>query len=144
MNNVEISDVRRRIGDTIERAKRSAADRRLRADEAGRAYAVFLESVGVPLFRQVANVLKAQGYPFTVFTPEGSVRLSSDKDAGDFIELSLDTAGDRPAVIGHTSRGRGRRVIESERPLNRGPIEDLTDEDVIRFLQEELPPFVER
>jgi hypothetical protein len=141
---MEISDVRRRIGDTIERAKRSAGERRLRTDAAAHDYSVFLDTIAVPLFRQVANVLKAQGYPFSVFTPTGSVRLASDKHNGDFIEVRLDTSGEHPLVIGHSSSTRGRRVVESERPLHEGPVAALTEEDVMRFLQEELPPFVER
>ncbi len=52
----------------------------------------------MPLFRQVANVLKAEGYQFTVFTPGGSVRLMSERNAEDYIELSLDTSGDEPLV----------------------------------------------
>jgi hypothetical protein len=143
-NIVEISDVKRRIGETIERAKIRATERRLRTDAAAYDYAVFLENIGVPLFRQVANVLKVQGYPFSVFTPSGSVRLSSDRQSSDYIEVRLDTTGDRPLVVGHSTRGRGRRVVESERPLHDGPIGALTDEDVMRFIQEELMPFVER
>ena len=74
---MEISDVRRRLTQTIERAKREAAERRARHDEAARDYAAFLERVAVPVFRQVANVLKTQGYAFRVFTPSDSVRLMS-------------------------------------------------------------------
>ena len=48
-------------------------------------------TIAVPLFRQVANALKADGYAFTVFTPSGSVRLMSDRVADDYIELTLDT-----------------------------------------------------
>src|SRR5262245_11973420 len=122
---MEVSDVKRKIVETIERAKRNAVERRVRTDEAGQAYSIFLDTIGVPLFRQVAGVLKAEGYPFTVFTPGGSVRLTSDKHGEDFIELRLDTTGDQPVVVGHTSRTRGRRVIESERPLHQGPVGTL-------------------
>src|SRR5262252_8752777 len=111
---MEISEVRKRIHATIDRAKQRAAERRARGDEAGRAYATFLDTVAVPMFRQVANVLRAEGYQFTVFTPSGSVRLMSDRAAEDFIELTLDTSGDQPQVIGHTSHRRGRRVMEHE------------------------------
>jgi hypothetical protein len=139
---MEISAIRKRINETIERAKRRAADRRARADEAGRAYDRFLETIAVPLFRQVANVLRADGHLFNVFTPSGSVRLMSDRHAEDFIEIFLETAGDHPFVLGHTSRSRGRRVDESERAL--GDPATLTDEDVLAFLLKELEPFVER
>src|SRR3954469_4602511 len=133
---MEIADVRKRIYSTIERAKQRAAERRARGDEAARAYSTFLDTVAVPMFRQVANVLKSEGYPFSVFTPSGSVRLMSDRTAEDFVELTLDTAGDTPQVVGHTRWSRGRRVSESERPV--GSPAALTEADVLDFLVKEL------
>jgi hypothetical protein len=141
---MEIADVKRRVQETIDRAKRAAAERRAASDQATRDYGDFLDSVAIPIFRQVANVLRAQGYLYSVFTPGGSVRLMSDRTAEDYIELALDTTGAKPAVVGHTSRQRGRRVIESERPLDAKAIRDLTDEDVLGFLLKELEPFVEK
>jgi hypothetical protein len=47
-------------------------------------------------------------------------------------------------VMGHTSRARGRRVVESERPVAEKAVGDLTDEDVLEFLLKEIEPFVER
>ena len=141
---MEISEVRRHLSETIERAKRAAADRRTHVDEASREFIVFLEQVAIPLFRQVANVLKVQGYPFDVFTPGGSVRLMSEKNADDFIELTLDTTGEDPVVMGHSRRGRGRRVLESERPVAEGPIRNLTEQQVLAYLLKELEPFVEK
>jgi hypothetical protein len=141
---METSDVRRRLNETIERARRTAATRRARADEAARDYALFLDQVAVPIFRQVAGALKASGYPFSVITPGGSVRLTSEKTAEDYIELSLDTTGDEPVVMGHSRRSRGRRVIESERPIGSGPVGALGDEHVLNFLMFELEPFVEK
>jgi len=141
---MEISEVRRHLGETIERAKRAAADRRSHVDEASREFVVFLEQVAIPLFRQVANVLRVQGYPFDVFTPGGSVRLMSEKNADDFIELTLDTTGEDPVVMGHSRRGRGRRVLESERPVAEGPIRNLTEQQVLGYLLKELEPFVEK
>ena len=139
---MEIAEVRKRIHGTIERARQRAAERRARGDEAARAYSTFLETVAVPMFRQVANVLKSEGYPFSVFTPSGSVRLMSDRTAEDFVELTLDTTGDTPQVVGHTSRSRGRRVTETERAV--GSPAALTEESVLEFLAKELEPFVER
>jgi hypothetical protein len=139
---METSDIRKRLNQTIERAKRQAADRRTRSDDAARAFETFLTTVAVPLFRQVANILRAEGYLFNVFTPSGSVRLMSDRGAEDFIDLSLDTAGDRPQVIGHASRSRGRRVLESERAI--GEPGELTEEAVLEFVLKELEAFVDR
>jgi hypothetical protein len=139
---MEIADVRKRLLLTIDRARQRAAERRARGDEAARAYSTFLEATAVPLFKQVANALRAEGYPFGLFTPSGSVRLMSDRTAEDFIELTLDTSGDTPHVVGHTSRSRGRRVMESERAL--GDPAALTERDVLDFLMNELEGFVDR
>jgi hypothetical protein len=140
---MEISEVRKRLLGTIERAKQAAVQRRAAVDEAARDYDIFLERVAVPLFRQVANVLKALGYPFQVFTPGGSVRLMSDRNAEDFIELYLDTSGARPVVMGRSSRARGRRVIEAEQALG-STVPELGEEQVLSFLLSELEPHVER
>jgi hypothetical protein len=142
---MEVSTVRQRVLDVIGRAKRVAADRRERSDEAGREYELFLDRIAIPLFKQVANILRAEGYQFNVFTPGGSVRLMSDRAAEDYAELTLDTTGDIPKVIGHTSRSRGRRVVETEEPLNpSGPVRDLTEDSVLAFLLKAMEPFVER
>ena len=111
---MEVSAVRQQILLTIERAKRSAADRRAANDEAGREYGVFLDQLAVPLFRQTSGVLRAEGYLFNLFTPSGGVRLMSDKSADDFIELVLDTTGAVPQVVGRTSRAWGNRTNVSD------------------------------
>ena len=141
---MEISEVRRRLRETIERAKRSAGQRRTQMDEASKEFAGFLEQTAVPLFRQVGNVLKVEGYPFGVFTPGGSVRLMSERNSEDYIEIALDTSGDVPVVVGRSRRGRGRRVLESERPIGDGPVRNLTEQDVLEFLLKELEPLVEK
>jgi hypothetical protein len=141
---METAVVRKRVTETIERAKRSAGERRARADAAARSYEQFLETIAVPLFRQVAGVLKAGGYPFTVFTPSGGVRLMSDRSADDYIELSLDTSGDEPMVLGHSRHARGRRVVEHERAIAEQTVAHLTEEHVLDYLMKELEPFVER
>lgn len=141
---MEISDVKRRVLDTIERSRARAAGRRARIDQAAKDYELFLERAAVPVFRQVANVLRAEGYAFTVFTPGGSVRLAADRSGEDFVELSLDTGGDDPRVLGHSRRSRGRRIIESESVVGDGDPASLTEEDVLAFVVKELEPFVER
>jgi hypothetical protein len=141
---METSDVRKRVRETIERARRRAADRRARGDEASRDFDLFLERVAIPLVRQIANVLKADGYHFTVFTPSGSVRLMSDRRAEDYIEVMFDTTGDDGRVIGHSSRLRGKNIIESEHPVGSGRPASITEEELLDFLLKELEPLVER
>jgi hypothetical protein len=139
---MEISVVRRRLTETIERAKKQAADRRGRGDQASRDFEVFLQKIAVPLFRQIANALKADGYAFTVFTPSGSVRLMSDRTAENYIELTLDAAENPPQIVGQISRTRGGRVIDAERPV--GAPDTLTEEQLLDFLLKELEAFVDR
>jgi hypothetical protein len=139
---MEISEVRKRILQTIDRAKQQVAERRVRNDEATRAFGPFLEAIAVPLVRQAAQVLRAEERPFNVFTPSGSVRLMSDRSSEDFIELFLDTSGDQPQVVGRTRRGRGHRVLESEETL--GAPGALSEDDVLAFLLKALEGFVER
>lgn len=141
---MDTSVVRNRLRDTIERAKRRAAERRSYNDETARAYDAFLEQIATPLMRQIAGALKADGYAFTVFTPSGAVRLMSDRRAEDFIEIALDLAGDAPLVLGHTSRLRGRNIVEAERPIASGRPAAITEDDVLEFLLKEIEPFVER
>ncbi len=141
---METSVVRNRLRETIERAKRRAAERRGRGDEAARAYQQFVDDLAVPLFRQIAGALRADGYPFTVFTPLGSVRLMSDRHAEDFVEILLDITGDAPEVVGRSSRLRGRNIVEAERPVGNGKPGAITEEDLLEFLLKELEPLVER
>lgn len=139
---MEISLVRKRLTETIERARKQAAERRGRSDQAGRDFTVFLQKVAVPLCRQIANALKADGYAFTVFTPSDSVRLMSDRSADDYIELTLDADENPPQVIGEISRTRGSRVIDAERAV--GAPAEITEEQLLDFLLKELEAFVER
>ena len=146
---METAIVRKRVTDTIDRAKRRAQDRRVRTDAAHREFATLLDEVIVPLCRQVAGALKAAGYPFTVMTPTGAVRLTSERSGDDYIEITLgsedEEQGDEgPWVVGHTRRSRGRRVLDADRPVRRCPVRDITDEDGLTFLATELEPFVER
>jgi hypothetical protein len=141
---MEISDVKRRVTAMIDQARRTAAERRSRNDQATHDYELFLQRTAVPLFRQVAAVLKPEGFAFRVFTPAGSVRLMSETGSEDYVELSLDTAGDQPKVIGLTRVARGHRIVESERPITAGAIPDISEEDVLDFLTTELQAFVRR
>jgi hypothetical protein len=142
---MEVSLVRKRVLEGIERARQAAAGRRAANEAARQAWDQVLERVAVPLVRQVAQVLKASGYGFQVFTPAGAVRLSSERSSEDYIELALDTSGAIPEVVGRISRVRGREHVEEARVVGRGgPIESLDEEQLLEFLLGALAPFVER
>ena len=142
---MEVSLVRKRLKTAIDAARQRAQFNRQRASEAERAYTTFLNDVATPVTRQVANALKAEGYHFTVFTPGGGLRLASDKTRDDFIELALDTSGDRPQVIGRVSHSRGSRTLDEERPVKPGASpEAISEDDVLDFLLSVLEPWLER
>lgn len=142
---MEVSEVRRQLKHAIDRAKARAQRKRSDAAEAERAYATFLEGVATPTIRMLANALKAEGYPCTVSTPSGGLRLAADRGRDDYIELTLDGSGDRPIVVGRVRHTRGSRTLEDERPIKAGAApQDLTEGDVLAFLVEALEPWLER
>jgi hypothetical protein len=139
----EISELRRRIRAAIDLARKNTAARRGRSDQAARDYERFLATVAVPAVQQFATALSAEGHLFHVATPAESVRLTSASSADDHIELLLDSTQDPPEVIARVNRGRGRRLITSERPLReRTAIPDLTEEDVHSLLLQEITAFL--
>jgi hypothetical protein len=142
---MEVSEVRRRLRAAIEAGRATAAERRIRSDEAAREYEAFLAEHAVPTFHTFAAAITGEGHPFKVFTPAGTVRLASERSADEFMELSLDTSTDPPEVLARVSRGRGRRMITTERPLRENTrIGVLTGEDVLEFLLQEAPAFLQR
>jgi hypothetical protein len=142
---MEISDIRRRLRQTIEGVRRATAERRARADAAAADYQVFLARIATPVFKMFANALTVEGYPFRVFTPANGLRLMSERSSDDYIELLLDTSTDPPVAAARINRGRGHRLVTTERSLREGvEVAAVTEADVIDFLFEEIPPFVER
>lgn len=142
---MEVSEVRRRLRAAVEQARAAAEQRRARKDQAARDYDALLEQRIIPVFHHVAAALTSEGHLFKVFTPAGSARLASERSHEDYIELALDDASDPPAVVGRTSRGRGRRMISSERPVAPGvPIAGITEEHVLAFVLEEVVGFIGR
>ncbi len=143
---MDVSDLRKRILRALDDARKEAADRRQNVDRATAAYGQFLSDVAVPLFHQAANVLRAEGHPFSVNTPAGSVRLASDRASQDFVELELDASRPQPQVLGRTTLARGGKgLVVDERPLAPGKaIQELTEDDVAQFLMTEIRRLVTR
>lgn len=141
---MEVSEVRRQLKHAIDRAKLRAQQRRQQRADAERAYAVFLEEIATPTTRMLANVLKAEGYPFTVSTPSGGLRLASERGRDDYIEFALE-GGDAPTVVGRIRHTRGSRTIEDERSIKPGAApQEISDADVLAFLVTALEPWLER
>lgn len=142
---MDIAQLRKRLIQEIEAARRDGAARRARADEAGRLYDKFLDDTAVPVFRAMAGALKGEGLPFEVMTPLGGVRLVPERQREDGIELTLDATLDPPAPVLSVMRSRGSRTMRRERPLTDSQrVEGLSEEDVAQALFEELRPWLER
>lgn len=139
----DVAEVRKRIRAEIDKARRDQADRRGRVAEATKAYDEFLQNAAIPVFRMFANILKSEGLNFEVMTPSGGVRLQSERQRDDAIEMELDTSADPPQPLVTVTRSRGSRVIQSDRTIKgSNPLVQLTDEDVIEMLLEEMRPWV--
>ncbi len=141
---IETSELRKRVRAAIDKSRRAAVARRAQLDQAAAEYAQLLDSAR-PLVQMLANTLRAEGYNFTVFMPQGGLRMGLAKSADDFIEFALDTSQPEPVAVLRVNQSRGRRVLQHERAIKgRTPLGRLTEEDVLQALLEELAPFVER
>ena len=128
---MEVSEVRRRVRSAIEESRRQADERRAKKDAAVRDWERVLADVAIPVFHQIASALTAEGYRYKVTTPGSAVRLVPERGGDEFIELSLDTEGDEPTVMLHSTRGRGRRSVTTERSLGaRSAVDVLTDNEL--------------
>ncbi len=142
---MEVSDVRRRLLTAIDEARRQAAERRARKDEAARAWEAALADVAVPVFHQVAQALNAEGFRFQVVTPGTTVRLVAERGGEEFIEVALETDGDEPVVMIRSTHGRGRHTVTREQIMRpAAAIASLTGEDILTAIVKEIGPFVER
>ena len=141
---MEVSYVRNRLRNAIEAARHRAAAHRQHVADAEQAFTAFLE-MATPVLRQLANALRVEGHAFTLFTPERALRLASDRSPRDFIELALDSTGERPQVVGRISHSRGSRTRDEELSVKQGvAIESITENDVLEFLLAALEPWLER
>ena len=139
----DLAVVRKRVRLAIEQARRDQAERRARVAEARKNYETFLETAAIPVFRMFANILKSENLHFEVMTPADGVRLQSERNRDDAIEIELDTTADPPQPLVTITRVRGRRVVQSDRTIKgSNPLVQLTDEDVVEMLLEELRPWL--
>lgn len=142
---LEVSEVRKRVQQRLAELKRTAAARRELLVQAERDFGPFLTDIATPVFNAVAHSLSAEGHPYRVTTPGGSLRLTSDRSARTYVEIRLETSGPSPAVVVDISRERGHRVESNERPLAEGiGIDALTGEHVLSMLVEAMGELIER
>ncbi len=142
---METGQVRKHVVKALTELRERAQQRRAQSAAAERDFATFLDVLAIPLARQVAGALKAEGYAFTVFSPGHGLRLALDKGRDDFVDVRLDTEGGVPQVVGQISYTRGSRTVLAEQPVKEGagPAE-LTEQDVLDFLMRALEPLLER
>ena len=141
---MEVAHVRNRLRTAIDRARHDAQSRRQQIADAELGYAAFLKMAD-PVLRQLTSALRADGIAFTLFTPEQSLRLASDRSRVDFVELTLDTDGQRPEIMLRTSHARGSRTLEEERPLKAGAAPgEISEDELLSRLLDALTPWLER
>jgi hypothetical protein len=143
---MDVSELRKRILRALDDARQEAATRRVAVDEAGKAYAHFLDNIAVPLMRQAATVLNGSGHPFVLHTPAGSVKLAAEASPMTFLEFELDSSREHPEIIGRLSLARGRQaVVLDERALApHKDIDKITEEEVSAFLVAGIPKLLVR
>jgi hypothetical protein len=142
---IDVSHVRRLVQSRLAEIKRTAATRRERIAAAEHHYAAFLASVATPVVTAVAQTLSAEGHPYRVITPGGSVRMTSDRSPRTYLDLRLDTSGQEPVVVAEVSRERGHRVLVDDRPIGAGQdVSALTEEDVLSVIVGAIGDLVER
>lgn len=140
---MDVSELRKRILRALDEARKDATLRRTAVDEAARAYAEFLDQIAVPLLRQAATVLKSEGQLFTVHAPAGSARMVSSRAPETFLEVTMDTSGDRPQILGRVSVARGRQGrVEEQAIAPEKAISAITEDDVSQFLVREIPKLI--
>ena len=138
---MDVAALRKRILRELDRpgtVKPSSADRRATGDTARQQFARLLDTTIVPLLKQTADILKAEGALCQLHTPSDMVKLAFDRSPEDFVEIMLDTAMP-PHVIGRSSvRKKGGTLVE-DRIIGVGKeVEEINDEDVVGYLLPEL------
>ena len=140
----DVALLRKRVRSAIDAGRRGAAERRERSAHAGRAYEAFLNDLAVPAFRQLANILRAEGLLFDVQTPAGGVALVADRSRDDRLGLELDSTTDPPMPMLIVTRQRGSRLLRTERTVKTGgTIESITEDELIDRVIDELRPWLE-
>lgn len=142
---LDVAEVRRRVRLRIETLKHDAAQHRVQVGAATASFGPWLERAAVPLFRQFANVLRAEGLLFRVLTPAGLVRLEAVRSADDFLEVRLDAERRPVAIVLRRGYSRGSHRFTDERVLAEGiDYSHVSATDVLDALVEDAAPFLGR
>ena len=142
---MDSGEIGRRIRRTLVDAKAKAVERREQTTVAEVEGQQVMRRIVIPVMKTIASVLSSEGYRCSVSTPHESARLSFDSPRDAYIEVVVNTANDPPTLIGRTGRTRGSRVLSNEYVIVSHPtIGQLTEEDLVTFVQRELLLVIER
>jgi len=142
---LDTAEVRKQLTHRLAELRKAQTQRRTATDTARTAFDSVAEREIAPTVRQLAQALKAEGFPFTVQTPSGVVRLVSDRSSENVIDIVLELGGKQPSVVIRSAYSRGRRQLEDERTLAEGAaIATIDAERVLAVLLDVIEPFVER
>jgi len=143
---MEPSALRKRVKEAIDGARQAATARRVAGDAAERAWRAARETVVVPTWQQTVQVLRSEGYLLQVSTPSDTVRVSTEKNPQDGVELALETGSQGPFLLQRVTTTRGREVTSDERVAVAGTetIAALNEEQAVALLLSALAPFFER
>ena len=142
---LDTAEVRKQLTHRLAELRKAQTQRRTATDAARTAFDTVAEREIAPTVRQLAQALKAEGFPFTVQTPSGVVRLVSDRSSENVIDIVLELGGKQPSVVVRSAYSRGRRQLEDERTLAEGAaIATIDAERVLAVLLDVIEPFVER
>lgn len=130
----ELTDLRRRVRQAVQDAKRKAAARREARDNASKAWDEAVASIVEPTATLMAAAFTGEGMPHRLETPRGTIRLVNERSTSDYIEIVLDADEDRdvPEVIGRSVAGRGRQSVTVVEQLLGAP-DQLTEDRLISF-----------
>jgi hypothetical protein len=143
---MEPSVLRKRVREAIDAARHAAAARRAAGDAAALAWRSVRDSVVTPAWQQTVQVLRAEGHLLQVSTPGDTVRVRSEKNPQDGVELALESGSQGPFLLQRVTTTRGREVTSDERVAVSGTdtIAAITEEQAIALLLSALAPFFER
>lgn len=138
---MDVAALRKRILRELDRpgaVKATSAERRATGDQARQQFARLLDTTIVPLLKQTADILKAEGSLCRIHTPSDHAQLAFDRSPEDFIEIMLDTATPPHVISRSSARKKGGTLVE-DRIIGVGKeIDEINDEDVVSYLLPEL------
>ena len=139
----DVAVVRKRVKSAIEQARRDQAERRGRVAEAQKSYDTFLETAAIPVFRMIANVLKSEGLHLRSDDAgrrrAAAVRAQPRRRHRDGARYDRGSAA---AARHDHPRARQPRVQTDRSIKGSNPLVQLTEDDVIEMLLEELRPWL--